>query len=144
MAATLTAVAPSPTRIAHSPPATATATPEPEPATISGRICFPSESIPPMDLYIEDLDHATAVEMRIARDQSSYSVDVPAGHYLAYAWLPDFSLYGGYTHAVPCGLSVECTDHRLVELSLDAGEKRADVDICDWYAPQSDWHHPPS
>ncbi len=44
-------------------------------------------------------------------------------------------LAGGYTNAVPCGLSVDCTDHSLIAITVIAGQTIT-VDPGDWYAPE--------
>jgi hypothetical protein len=69
----------------------------------------------------------------IKQNQSSYSAEVAAGNYTAFAWLPDFSFGGSYSLAVACGLVVGCTDHSLIEFSVTGGGTTSGVDVCDWY-----------
>jgi len=43
---------------------------------------------------------------------------------------------GGYTIAVLCGLTVDCTDHSLVPIPVAGGLEVSDIDPADWYAPE--------
>jgi len=52
-----------------------------------------------------------------------------------YAWLDDGNLGGSYSQAVPCGLSVDCTDHSLIPVTVNAGQDVTGIDVCDWYGP---------
>ena len=45
------------------------------------------------------------------------------------------NLAGGYSFAVLCGLTVDCTDHMLVDVFLEAGITATGIDPGDWYAP---------
>jgi hypothetical protein len=45
---------------------------------------------------------------------------------------PDWG--GGYTAAVLCGLSVDCTDHGLLPVTVIAGQVTSGIDPTDWYA----------
>ena len=72
-------------------------------------------------------------------NQGTYSIELPQGTYYAVAYPYSADTYtapapgspnlaGGYTPAVPCGLTVDCTDHTLLPtVSADPG---------DWYAPE--------
>lgn len=101
--------------------------------TVNGHMCYPSEFIPAMNLYLENVDTLEVTKIPIAENQLEYSAPVPPGSYIAYAWLPDFSLGGSYSQAVPCRLSASCTDHSLISFEVVTGMDVNDVDICDWY-----------
>ncbi len=101
--------------------------------TLSGRMCYPSESIPAMTLYLENTAAGTATEVAIAPNQGTFSIELPPGTYIAYAWRPGFEIGGAYTPAVPCGLTTACTDHSLLPVTVAAGETVTNVDLCDWY-----------
>jgi hypothetical protein len=45
-------------------------------------------------------------------------------------------LAGGYTQAVPCGLSVNCTDHSLIPVQVNNGVVTQNINPGDWYAPE--------
>jgi hypothetical protein len=42
-------------------------------------------------------------------------------------------LAGGYTQAVPCGLSANCNDHSLIDISVAAGQSVTGINPADWY-----------
>ncbi len=118
-----------------------TATPLPLVAangSVEGTICFPSSGIPPMNLYLHQVGADTPNVLSINTNQMSFSAELTPGTYVAYAWLPDFSLGGSYSQAVACGLSVECTDHSLVQFQVAAGALTSGVDVCDWYGSPGD------
>jgi hypothetical protein len=96
-----------------------------------------------MTAYFEATDSETLVELPIAGSQSSYSVKLPAGIYIAYAWLPDFSRGGLYSRAVPCGLDEECEDHTVLAFSVSEQAVASGIDICDWYAGPFNVPYPP-
>lgn len=130
-----------------SPTATATPTLTPTPSgktAISGKICYPSEWIPQMTVYIERVSDKKVFEVPIPSGTGEYQANVEPGTYIVYAWLPDFSLSGGYTEAVPCGLTVSCKDHTLIKVKVKAGETVKGVDVCDWYHGPFDIPFPPN
>ncbi|MEX0788022.1 MAG: hypothetical protein WD906_02400 [Anaerolineales bacterium] len=136
VAATLTAAAP---RVVPSAPSS----PTPQTGILTGQVCYPSESIPPMTAYFEDtLTHAVT-SLAIAQDQGSYSVDLPAGTYHAYAWVAEFGIGGSYSQMVPCGLTAACTDHSLIAVNVAAGSITGGADICDWYGGPDSVPTPP-
>jgi hypothetical protein len=123
----LTLAAQGPTQPAEATATTATT------GLVEGQICYPSEFIPQMTLYLQPLIGETVVEVPIAENQSSFQVEIDPGNYTAYAWLPDFALGGSYSQAGACGLGAACTDHTLVEFQVLAGQTTSGVDVCDWY-----------
>lgn len=154
--ATLTALAPTtaPETSAPAPSATAAATASPEPSaaptstqppatidadddtpgTISGSLSYPSESIPPLAVVFFNQDDGTWWWIGTAQNQMSYQMTVPPGtyHVVAYA-SGDFA--GGYSAAVPCGLSAGCTDHSLLDVVVAPNTDVTGIDPGDWYAP---------
>lgn len=112
--------------------------------TTEGRICFPSNYIPEMYLYLENVKTQEITIIPILENEGEFSAPVPPGTYVAYAWLKDFSTGGTYSQAVPCGLSVECNDHSLIEFQISSGEITRGVEICDWYGSPSDVPIPPN
>jgi len=87
-----------------------------------------------MNAYFQEKEAEQALSLPVAAGQTDYEVQLPPGTYIAYAWLPDFSLGGLYSKAVPCGLKADCTDHTPLEFTVKAGEIVDGIDICDWYA----------
>lgn len=117
-------------------PVVPTATPEPVGnGTVSGALGYPSEFIPPMKIYFENVDTADVLTLSTRENQADYSKSLPPGTYHVYAWLDGFGLGGAYTAAVPCGLSVDCTDHTLLPVVVAAGTPTEGIDILDWYGP---------
>ena len=73
--------------------------------------------------------------------QDTYELVLPQGEYYIVAYALDpfgnpMGVVGGYTQAVPCGLSVSCTDHSLIPVPVAAGGALSDINPADWYAPE--------
>jgi hypothetical protein len=103
-----------------------------------GTLCYPSEFVPAMRVYVENVGTGAIAAFSTERNQPVFAVELPPGSYVAYAHPTEPSPVGGaYTHAVPCGLRVECTDHRLLPFEVRAGEVSEKVQICDWYAAEA-------
>jgi hypothetical protein len=107
--------------------------------SITGQLSYPSEGIPSMAIvaYVaggSPLDYYYVVTNAGA---SSYQIDnLPPGNYNVVAYVGG-SIAGGYSQAVPCGLSVECTDHSLISVSVVGGQVTSNVNPGDWYAPEN-------
>jgi hypothetical protein len=106
--------------------------------SIEGAISFPSRFIPPMTVYAADLDSSRVRTLQLARGQTNFSVEVPAGRYLVFlapneAGAPN--IYGAYTRYSLCALrdSGKCEDHALVAVTITAKTRRSAVTIDDWY-----------
>jgi hypothetical protein len=112
---------------------TALFTPTPAP-NVSGKVCYPAEGIPAMTAYFQETSSNKVVELPIATNQTTYKITLPSGTYIAYAWMPDFSLGGLYSKAVPCGLKTSCKDHTPLPFTVKTGETLTGIDLCDWYA----------
>lgn len=125
------------------PAATAIVTPLPSLGTVTGRLCYPSEGIPPLTLYFEDVNSGDVVEFDYPDGLPSYSVDLMPATYYAYAYATGTSIAGSYSQAVICGLSVNCTDHSLLPFVVLPGQTTADIDICDYYGDPGDVPAPP-
>lgn len=105
--------------------------------SISGKLCYPGSGIPPMTIYAAD--QATGRSFKThskGPSDTSYRIEgVLPGTYVVYAWLDDGKMGGSYSKAVPCGLSVDCTDHSLIPVTVKTGQDAAGIDVCDWYGP---------
>lgn len=98
-----------------------------------------------MTLYFENTETDELVTVSRAEGEGqAYQVELSAGTYVAYAWRTDGALGGSYTAAVPCGLTVECTDHSLLPFEVNAGTTVSGIDICDWYGKPGDVPTPSS
>ncbi|GAB4580093.1 MAG: hypothetical protein Fur0022_28320 [Anaerolineales bacterium] len=131
-----------PTEITEIPAPTPTLefAPEPTPSPAStaqtgistGRVCYPSEFIPAMTAYFQEVGTGDLTELAIAENQNTYSVELPIGTYRAFAYVETFQLSGGYTAYVACGYAETCTDHTLMPFTIEAGQTQANIDLCDW------------
>ena len=123
----------------YAPPGSFPADPTQPPqqlGSISGKLAYPSEGIPPLRVVAFNLQTGLFYFVDTVTNQSTYVIDgLPTGvyHVVAYA---GGSLSGGYTQAVPCGLSASCTDHSLIDITVNPGQQVVGVDPGDWYAPQ--------
>lgn len=113
------------------------------PGTVGGAVCFPSEVIPPMTLYFANVVTGEVTALGHGDGSARYTVSLEPGSYVAFAWTSDFGLGGSYSQAVPCGLSVSCTDHSLIQFTVTPGSTLSGVDICDWYGAPEDVPTPP-
>jgi hypothetical protein len=118
----------------------------PATGTVTGRLSYPSSFIPPMRVVFFSVPDGTASWVDTAMNQGAYSIDLPTGTYylVAYPYSADTytppapgsaTLAGGYTPAVACGLTVDCTDHALLPVTVSAGQT-VSADPGDWYAPE--------
>lgn len=113
---------------------------EAEPGAIEGVLGYPSEGIPPLEVYaINKADSSIFFMVKTAMNQGTFIIDkVDSGTYnlVAYPIEDNGTFSGGYTKAVPCGLSVICNDHSLIDVEVLPGETAKGVEIRDWYAPE--------
>lgn len=109
---------------------------------ISGTLNYPSEGIPPLRIvaFRSENDDWFATEVMSGNE---FKIDnLPVGNYTIVAYPLDESLSqsgvaGGYSNFVLCGLSVDCGDHFLVEVTVNAGETTSGILPGDWYAPEN-------
>ncbi|KKQ24212.1 MAG: hypothetical protein US40_C0002G0043 [Candidatus Roizmanbacteria bacterium GW2011_GWC2_37_13] len=108
--------------------------------TIEGELGYPSEGIPALEVYaFNSIDQSKYFLIKTGQNQGTFTIkDVDPGTYyvVAYPVGSNSSLAGGYSKMVPCGLSVECTDHSLIPVNVTAGQTTSGVEVRDWYAPE--------
>jgi len=128
-----------PNTVAPPTAASPSATPIPQNGSISGTLGYPSSGIPPLDVYaISKDDPKKYYFVKTAQNQTTFLIkDVAVGEYylIAYATVGNNTIAGGFTKAVPCGLSVSCTDHGLIAVPVKANAETRGIEIKDWYAP---------
>ena len=110
--------------------------------SVAGKLCYPSEGIPPLTLYLQNTSTQAYIVQNVPANTGSYVFsDVPEASYIAFAYTDGTgvnSLGGAYTPAVPCGLSVSCTNHKPLAFGVAAGLTASGIDICDWYGQTGD------
>lgn len=120
------------------------ATPSPAPSgdqagSISGTLSYPSESLPAM--YVTAFQAGTQNYRYVSTSdgQRAYQIDglAPGTYHVVAYTIGSQSfpagLAGGYTRAVPCGLSVTCSDHTMIDISVSAGQAITGINPADWY-----------
>jgi hypothetical protein len=104
-----------------------------EMGVIRGRLCYPSEYIPAMTVYAQDVSTGEKLTLDVPENTSHYELQVPGeATYQVFAWTED-GLGGSYSYFVTCGMTVECTDHRLIPVPVGSGQAVGGVDVCDFY-----------
>lgn len=109
-----------------------------EKGSIKGTLGYPSEGIPPLEVYaISTTDNSNYFFIKTSQNQNSFEIkDVDPGTYYVLAY-SESNFAGGWTKAVPCGLSVDCNDHSLTQVVVKAGVTTSGIEIKDWYAPEN-------
>ncbi len=115
--------------------------------SIEGTLGYPSEGIPPLEVIAFSMTNpGTYFKVETEENQGTYIIEnLPEGNYkiVAYPKGGEATFSGGYTKAVPCGLSVVCTDHSLIAVVVKAGEVTKGADPKDWYAPENSFPSKP-
>lgn len=105
---------------------------------ISGNLGYPSSYIPPLVIVATNANTAQWYYIATAENTVAYTfTDLPPGEYTVIAYVAGESTDygGGYTMAVLCGLSVDCTDHSLIPVIVTSGQTTPGINLTDWYAP---------
>ncbi len=108
--------------------------------TVVGEMYYPSEYIPAMNLFFQEIGTQRVITIPIAKGQHFYTATLPEGEYHAYAWLLDFGGSGAYT---ACTTTNACDDHALATITVTAHTVVTGVDVVDWYAPFGAFPLPP-
>ena len=103
--------------------------------SISGNLSYPSDYIPPLRVVAFDTGLNAVTSVDTTTNQMTYQLSISPGTYYVVAYTMDGVLAGGYSQAVLCGLTVACTDHSLVAVTVSLGGNVTDIDPGDWYAP---------
>jgi hypothetical protein len=105
--------------------------------SITGSLSYPSEFIPPLRVFAFQVGSENYFYVDTVENQTAYRIDnLPAGYYQVVAYILSGNYAGAYTQAVLCGLSIDCTDHSLIEVPVNSGQTVTDIDPGDWYAPE--------
>ncbi|GEM_PF-2258018 len=120
-----------------------------EKGSIEGTLGYPAEGIPPLFVYaFNATDHSKYFFTKTGQNVSTFTIpDLDPATYVVVAYPqnpPSPGLAGGYSKAVPCGLSVSCTDHSLIPVTVQSGQTAKDVAVKDWYAPANTFPSKPN
>lgn len=111
-------------------------------ASLSGKLIYPSDHIPPQRVVAFEVNTGYYYWVRTGDGSSSYKLEnLPAGTYvvMAYVNMGGHVLDAGYSVYAKCNLTCE-QDHSLVRVELKDGEHLTGIDPIDWYAPVGvDW-----
>jgi hypothetical protein len=83
---------------------------------VNGEVCYPSQFIPEMTIYFENVDNGMVTREKIAQNQKTFSAPLLPGTYIAFAYpdsMGENPLGGAYTDMVACGMTSGCTEHNL-------------------------------
>lgn len=129
-------------------PSVPTITPQPQYGSLTGKLSYPSEFIPPLRVVATNIQTNEVYFVDTAQNQGVYTIAnlLPGTyHVMAYSYSlsqeqhPEDNLFtqlsAGYTQAVLCGLSVDCQDHSLIDVVIEPGQTITNIDPGDWYAP---------
>ena len=107
--------------------------------TVYGKLCYPSEAIPPLEVFLKNTTTGEYLKLETVQNQSTYAFkDVNEGpNFIAFAYVKGGTYGGTYSPAVACGLSVNCTDHKPQEFMVTSMGTTG-IDICDWYGQPSE------
>lgn len=117
-----------------------------EKGSISGSLGYPSEAIPELEVFAFNIEDQTKYySVKTSVNQQNFTLEnVNPGSYYIVAYALGFNgLAGGYTKAIPCGLTVDCTDHSLISVEVDAGVDTSNIEVRDWYAPEGSFPKKP-
>ena len=106
--------------------------------SIQGTLGYPASGIPELSVYAFEVgDNKKYFMVDTAANQTEFTIpNVTPGSYYVVAYAKGYTVSGGYTKMVPCGLSVDCKDHSLIEVVVKSGELSKGVEVKDWYAPE--------
>ena len=116
---------------------------------ISGNLGFPSEYIPPLRVVAFDIFSQDYYYVDTQLNQTTYEMaGLPPGtyHVVAYVREQGPDLAGGYSFFVTCGMTQDCSNHRLIDVNVYAGQVSEGVDPIDFYVQpgEADWPENPA
>lgn len=139
--ATFAAMTAQPESTSQQPASAVSATATGATGSISGSLNYPADSLPSMYVTAFQVGTQSYQYVITIAGQGTYEIDaLPPGTYHIVAYTVGgggfpAGLAGGFTKAVQCGLTADCTDHSLVDVPLSPGQTVTGVNPADWYAP---------
>ena len=113
--------------------------------SISGNLGYPSEAIPPLRIVAFDTNSDEFFYTDTVLNQTEFQLTgIPAGTYQVVAYLleDENHMSGGYSFFVTCGLSVNCSDHNLIDVLVYPGLDTFNINPVDWYSMPTDARWP--
>jgi hypothetical protein len=109
---------------------------------VSGRLCYPSEFIPPGEIIVKNVQSGTTVTQSYLGTESgggiTYTISLPEGMYhLKFQTAPDYSGY--YTECAKNPVNDICsldTGHQHIDVSVTPDQVTKNIDLCDFYATE--------
>lgn len=119
------------------------APPDAQNGQITGKLCYPSEWIPAMTVYAQNLTTGQTIRTMRPADSTDYVFSVPPGRYLVYSWSdPESSgadAFGqGYADSSACDAltpAAAATCHsnaKLAVVDVAPGARISSIDLCDY------------
>jgi hypothetical protein len=117
-------------------------------ASISGKLSFPAVTIPAMRVIAFDMRNGAYYTGVVSSSGFYQIIHLPAGAYHVVAYpitkTGTSDLIGGYSQAVLCGLSGNCTDHSLISVRVTQGAQVTGINPDDFNAPAGAFPPDPS
>ena len=118
--------------------------------TVSGKLCFPSDFLPPGEIIAKDLDSEQIYTQDYLGSQkggkSTYAFELPTGTYhLRYqahgsTQEPEIFTSGYFDECAKTMHVDQCTPdegHVNIDVKVGAGEETKNIDLCDFYYTQT-------
>lgn len=110
--------------------------------TVSGELTYPSEGIPPLQLYARNLDYGFIIGQKTLQNQQRYTMTLPVGKYDIFAYPQGVTstakLAGGYSTYSQCiekGKPDNCKQYGdWLTVHVGPGRNTAKINLNDWYA----------
>ena len=110
--------------------------------TISGKLAWPGESIPPMKICAQRLNHKAITCMKLTAKnyhQAKYQWKLPVGKYYIFAHVlnkqavitPQYRAY--YSEFVTCGIKASCRSHKPIPVIVQHHKQLKNINPIDWY-----------
>jgi hypothetical protein len=107
---------------------------------VSGRLRTPTGVVPALTVYAWSVPGAQLYSLTTAAGQTTFTLDLPRGHYWLFATPADPGappLYGAHTGFAVCGHAAEprapdCQSHAPRLLAVGA-HAQGDIELSDWY-----------
>ena len=124
--------------VTEAPPTPTPAPTQQSTGSISGKLGYPSEGIPPLRIVAFNTYTGEYYWQNTVTNQTSYRFsELPEGSYHVLAYViehPSKTFYAAYSNFVKCGMTASCLDHGLIVVEVKAGQETTDVNPVDWYA----------